>query len=102
MEKSKFIEYIFIRNIPEFNREIRFSHKFNEPVDFEIAVVEMVFPDVIRHFEIAKNFLINGLLLDDSTECVDWRKRNKIPEFITKYGILEKEIKKWNIKGINR
>lgn len=86
MEKSKFIEYIFIRNIPEFNREIRFSHKFNEPVDFEIA----------------KNFLINGLLLDDSTECVDWRKRNKIPEFITKYGILEKEIKKWNIKGINK
>lgn len=43
MEKSKFIEYIFIRNIPEFNREIRFSHKFNEPVNFEIA----------------KNFLIN-------------------------------------------
>lgn len=29
-------------------------------------------------------------------------KRNKIPEFITKYGILEKEIKKWNIKGINK
>lgn len=85
MEKSKFIEYIFIRNIPEFNREIRFSHKFNEPVDFEIA----------------KNFLINGLLLDDSTECVDWRKRNKIPEFITKYRILERELSKWNIKGIN-
>lgn len=86
MEKSKFIEYIFIRDIPEFNREIRFSHKFNEPVDFEIA----------------KNFLINGLLLDDSTECVDWRKRNKIPEFIIKYGILERELSKWNIKGINK
>lgn len=51
--------------------------------------------------KLLKNFLINGLLLDDSTECVDWRKRNKIPEFITKYGILERELSKWNIKGIN-
>lgn len=86
MERDKFIEYSFARNIPEFNREIRFSHKFNEPVDFEIA----------------KNFLINGLLLDNSAECVDWRERNNIPEFITKYGILERELSKWNIKGINR
>lgn len=38
----------------------------------------------------------------EKSKFIEYIFIRNIPEFITKYGILERELSKWNIKGINK